>query len=219
MLPKLVPNLRLGSARSSAFTLVETAMAVGVVAFAFVSLMALLPVGLTTFRRSIDTSVCAQIAQRVVNDAQQTDFDILIDQTNLEQSQAGEGFTFRAPTIAAPALRYFDDQGMEVVPLIPPTPNKTELARIMYYVSMRVMPQASLPRTDGASAHNGRVHPEDVAQLTIQIAHNPGHRSLIFSSAPADRAMSPDRNLLNTSDSSMRGIDVLTYSALVGRNL
>lgn len=78
----------------SAFSLVEVVLAIGIVSFAFVGLFGLLPAGLTVFRQAIDNSVGSQIVQRLVNEAQQTDFPVL--------------------TAAAPTKRYFDDQGNEV---------------------------------------------------------------------------------------------------------
>ena len=77
-----------------AFSLVEVALALGIVSFAFVGLFGLLPAGLSIFRQAMDNSVGSQIVQRLVNEAQQTDFPTL--------------------TAAATALRYFDEQGNEV---------------------------------------------------------------------------------------------------------
>lgn len=79
---------------ASAFSIVEIMLAIGVVAFAFVALMGLLPVGLDGFRNALDTSVRSQIVQRLVTDAQQTDFEKL-------KAQAGQ-------------FRFFDDEGTEV---------------------------------------------------------------------------------------------------------
>lgn len=195
-------------------------MAVGIVAFAFVTLIALIPAGLTTFRRSVDTSVCAQIAQRILNEAQETDFDTLIDQTNLELNPDAEGYTFRAPAIKSPALRYFDDQGMEVIPANPLSITLLEKARIIYYVNTRIMPRTPLPKSGGRSVGTqGNAHPEAVAQITVQVAHNPAHFNLPISTAAADDVNSPGRNLFDLQSSGMRGIDVLTYCSHVGRNL
>jgi len=72
---------------------VEFVLAIGVVSFAFVGLLGLLPVGLNNFGAALDTSVRSQIAQRFISDAEQTDFDTL-------QNQAA-------------VVRYFDDEGTE----------------------------------------------------------------------------------------------------------
>ena len=80
--------------RQGAFSLVEVTLALGIVGFAFVSILGMLPIGLTTFHKAMDASVTAQIAQRVIGSVQQTDFSLVAD----------------APTSA----RYFDEEGEEV---------------------------------------------------------------------------------------------------------
>lgn len=85
---------KLSSRRVAAFSLVEVVLAIGIVSFAFVGMFGLLPVGLNTFRQAVDSSVGSQIVQRVINDAQQTDFPTLIT--------------------SGTTTRYFDDQGNEL---------------------------------------------------------------------------------------------------------
>lgn len=80
--------------RKRAFSLVEVTLAIGIIAFAFVAIFGLVPIGLGSFRAALDTSVRAQIAQRLATEAQQTDFDTLLKD--------------------AKRLRYFDDEGTEV---------------------------------------------------------------------------------------------------------
>lgn len=81
-----------------AFTLVEIVLAIGIVAFAFVAIMGMLPVGLATFNNAVDATVEAQIAQQVFADAQQVKFADL-DKTgggrffNAEGTQVGSGAT------------------------------------------------------------------------------------------------------------------------------
>lgn len=76
----LQPDLpeRSGKKRSG-FSLVEVVIAMGIVSFAMVSMMGLIPVGLTTFHQAVDATVVAQIAQGVLNEAQLTPFDQLSD--------------------------------------------------------------------------------------------------------------------------------------------
>jgi uncharacterized protein (TIGR02598 family) len=83
---------------SRGFTLVEVVLCLGVVGFAFVGLLGLLPVGLKTFRTAMDTSAQSQIAQRVATDIQQARFSDLNS-----SSYASDHFP-----------QYFDDQGMVV---------------------------------------------------------------------------------------------------------
>lgn len=103
--------------RQRGFSLVEVTLAIGVVGFAFVAVLGLLPVGLHVFRAGIDTTVQSQIVQRVVADAQQTDFDLL-KQRPVE-------------------MRYFDDQAND----LGVTP---DLASI-YTVRVEVVPTTQLP--------------------------------------------------------------------------
>src|SRR5436190_20884425 len=88
---------------TSGFSLVEVVLAIGVVSFAFVTLFGLLPSGLTMFRKAMDISVGAQIFQKIVDDARQTDFSTLVDSTNTSTSTTP--VTFRGPQMAKHTLR------------------------------------------------------------------------------------------------------------------
>ena len=77
--------------RSSGFSLVEIVIAVGVVSFALIALLGLLPAGLKTFKGTMNMAVGSQIAQRVFNDIQVSDWST-IGATN----------------------RFFDEQGNEL---------------------------------------------------------------------------------------------------------
>lgn len=100
----------------------EVALAIGVIAFAFIAVFALLPVGLNTFRQSIDNSIGSQIVQRLFNEAQQTDFPVLI--------------------ATPPARRYFDDQGNE----LPGIENSIYTAEITV-IAPTTLPNTSTPPT------------------------------------------------------------------------
>jgi len=61
--------------RSSAgFTLVETVIAMGIVAFAMLGILGLVPVGLTNFREAMNNTAESQIIQGVSNDILLTDY-------------------------------------------------------------------------------------------------------------------------------------------------
>ena len=105
----------------AAFSLVEVTLAIGVFGFAFTAIVGLIPMGLTTFRQAMDASVGSQICQRVINDAQQTDFDVLTSSSN------------------ANIVRYFDDAGNELS-----TP-----AKAIYHVKTVVTGTPPLPGTTG----------------------------------------------------------------------
>ena len=80
-------------------------MSLGIAVFAIVTVFSLLPMGLSNFRQAMNTSIGSQIAQRVLNDAQQSDFDALI--TDYQNNTiAGTNATGLKP------CRFFDDQGV-----------------------------------------------------------------------------------------------------------
>lgn len=164
--------------RSRGFSLVEITLAIGVVAFAFVGLFALLPAGLATFRQAMDTSVGSQIVQRIVSDAQETDFEVLLESA-VEKNKGASSQYYRLP------IRYFDDQGTEVA-VTAEAPTEEELTRILYTVRIR----GSNPGKANPSTHNSnyftslpavsgsRFNPRDLTILTIQVVTNPSNRPL-----------------------------------------
>ena len=96
---------RVGRFGSLGFSLVEVVIAIGTLSFAMVPLVGMLPIGLNTFRDSINRSVSTQIAQRIMNEAQQTGFK------NLTSLQVN---------------RYFTDEGDETTET---SPNRIYVAR------------------------------------------------------------------------------------------
>jgi uncharacterized protein (TIGR02598 family) len=180
-----------------------------VVAFAFVSLFALIPVGLETFREGIGTTVGAQIAQRVIAEAQQTDFDILIDHVSREDATQ-DGLTFRAPARNDERLRYFDEQGNEVVPQDPASLSTEEKQKIIYHVNTRVMIRTPRPSTDPGG------HAIDLATVTVQVATNPGNQEIPIHIAPpaADDVNEPTRYLFKPASR----MSISTWSAMIARN-
>lgn len=65
----------------AAFSLVEVTLALGVVAVSLLSLIGLLPAGLTSLRESMDQTVHAQIVQRIAAGAGASDFASLKNET------------------------------------------------------------------------------------------------------------------------------------------
>lgn len=205
------------SLRRAGFTLVEVTLALGIVAFAFLALLALLPAGNVAFRRAIDLAVCGQIAQRVISDCQNADFDTL---TDAKPNQAFiSGHTLRLD------MRYFDDQGREIIPTSPKHPNRDEIKRAVYYVNTRILQTAPLPRNSSRTIREavqtlGEVKPlNPMAQLTIQIVHNPNSLDLVpYIDASNENDVSvPQRNLVADRRDSPVHLDILTYSAMLGR--
>ncbi len=118
--------MRFAGNGNKAFSLIEVVIAIGIVSFAFVCLLGLLPVGLAAFRQSIDTTVGSQIVQRVVNEAQQTDYSSL--------------------TTSGTTQRYFDDQANEVT--------AANANNSIYTVQVTVSGTTALPNTVGAQSSN-----------------------------------------------------------------
>jgi uncharacterized protein (TIGR02598 family) len=203
--------------RSSGFTLVEVTLALGIIAFAFVALLALLPAGNNAFRRAIDLATCGQIAQRVITDAQNANFNVLT---------GAQGQTTFVPghTIALP-MRYFDDQGREIIPK-GDTPSAAQLLSAVYYVNTRVMQTAVLPRSTERTVRaadpdkkKGEQPPlNPLAQLTVQVIHNPNGLKLELSKSQPDDVTKPDRNLVPDSRTAKMQLEIFTYSAMIGRN-
>lgn len=72
------------------FSLVEVVLALGIVSFAMVGIMGLLPVGLDAFRQSINLTVESQIAQQIINNAQVVPYDKLAGYTHFYDENGSE---------------------------------------------------------------------------------------------------------------------------------
>lgn len=200
-------------AQRSGFSLVEVALAIAVVSFAVIGILSLMSSGLGNYRSVMDTTIAAQLAQRVINDAGQADFKVLTDvagqKNNRDMAEAeknGKTFSFRAPTIKDPAFRYFDEQGKEIIPRSAGKLDAKQKLSAVYWVNTRIVPRAKVPRVDGKAT--------ELAQLTVEIAANPNGIDLTDKEYIESSSSSPRHNLLKAPP----GIRVLTYSAYVGRN-
>jgi uncharacterized protein (TIGR02598 family) len=77
--------------RKAAFSLVEVTIALGIIGYALVLLMGMLPVGLNTFRASMDATIGSQIVQKVAGDMQQADFTTISSYDNTNMYYNGDG--------------------------------------------------------------------------------------------------------------------------------
>ncbi len=159
--------LRCSVKPAGGFSLVEVTIAIGIIAFAFVALMGLLPTGLGIFKQAMDTSVGAQIAQRVAGELQETDYFTLLkscdpDLTTFQDADTQYGVLPR---------RYFDDQGSEIAVVNPETPTPQERAKILYEVLVRVSRSKVIPLADNGLV--SRLGTRNLTVLTIQVANNP----------------------------------------------
>jgi uncharacterized protein (TIGR02598 family) len=136
------------------FSLVEVCLAIGIVVVGFVSIIGLLPAGMDAFRSSMNTSVGAQLVQRVLNEAQQSDFYNLVGgnppQTNYEFI----------------ALRTYDEQGNELT-------DGNAVAGV-YQVHAVAQYGPAFPDDTGKNT----VIMDELATVTVQIAVNPGGRKI-----------------------------------------
>jgi uncharacterized protein (TIGR02598 family) len=78
------------------FSLVEISLALGIIAFAFIALLGLLPIGLQTFRTAIDTGNEARIVQSLFSRLLATEFE-KVQTLDFENSKE---------------IFYFDEEGM-----------------------------------------------------------------------------------------------------------
>ena len=189
------------------FSLVEVALAIGVVAFAFLAIFSLLPVGMGVFREAMDTAVSAQIVQRVVGDATETEFEQLI-------ANPASGNYYILP------LRYFDAQGTEVKVGSAGGPTAAELRGppgILYWVRVR----GSLPGKANPAEHKSdfptslpsqgsfRFNPRDSTFLTVEIVSNPGGKT---------PEINPQTQLIDPAKATTVGLRLQTFSVVIARN-
>lgn len=201
--------------RFSGFSLVEVTLAIGIVASAAVVVVGLFPSGMNTFRQAMNASVGGQIAQQLLSEAQQTDFDVLRSPNNIPVAPDYDypvNTTFKKPD------RYFDDQGAEVAP------SAVEKLKIVYWVRTRVSPRSDLPnlaKVPGAG-NPEIVNSKVIATVVIQIANNPSNQALAQETGTADDSNSPLRNLwsgaFQSDPTKIKVVPNNIYSTLVSRN-
>ncbi len=199
--------------RETGFSLVEVTLALAIVAITLVALLGLLSPGLSNFRAAIDTQIAGEIFQRVAADAQETDFDTLI-QSGTATEKGGTGRLFyRLP------LRHFDNEGTEVKVANADKPTSGEARTIVYTVRVR----GSLPGDPDPAKHTSsygtslpaaagsRFNPRDLSFLTVQIAGTGGTRAL----APL---IDSQTFLISPALAAKSSMPVRTYATIVARN-
>ena len=185
-----------GAGFTEGFSLIEVSLAIGVVAFAFVALLGLIPLGLSNFRKAMDASIGAEIGQRVLNDLQQSDFNTLLSQTSnaslvttLGTILSGQGNGAVAPrTVTGTGYlshRFFDDQGNEVIlkesavyTATDPTPQQRITNHILYDVHTQIILQPQLPSKVNGDGVDGFLASPSLANVIIQVFSNPSGASL-----------------------------------------
>ena len=227
------PSCKSVGAGRSGFSLVEVVLAVGVVAFAFVAIMGLIPAGIHQFRQAIDNSVCTQIGQRVLQDCEQADFNTLVDYAHTYPPNIpGQPTYFRSPSMLATqsaggtsqggCIRYFDEEGNEIVPATA-TPNGIgyapdpihESPRIVYWVNTRIAANTLLPTGTNTNPSN------DVATVVVQVVYNPSQMQLQTYPATGGTMLSQAYLVMptqTTAGGQSVNLQIRTYSAQFGRN-
>lgn len=142
--------------RRSAFTLVETALALGIVAFAMIPLLGLLPIGLQMSHNASDLTLSAQIAQRLAG---------MIQQAGYSSFQASSGTPGPADV-----YYYFDAEGQPLKSVNGAAPTSS------VYTANIFLPT----ETDGNSGSNLQdgsvVDKSNVTMLRVQIVNDPAGR-------------------------------------------
>ena len=214
--PKIMLENRSREQDTAGFSIVEVSLALAIVGIAFVALLGLIPSGLSNFRAAMDTQTAGEIFQRVVADAQETDFASYLSSppagSVVETGGTGNQFSRLV-------YRYFDEQGGEVKVANPEAPAVAESERIMYSVRVR----ASHPGNADPSAHsdsfftslpgvNGvRWNPRALTFLSIQIVKTSGVRDL-------NSLVDGNSFLISPVSASKAGLPLKTYSAVIARN-
>ncbi|TLD70967.1 Verru_Chthon cassette protein B [Phragmitibacter flavus] len=142
--------------RQAGFSLVEVTVATGIAAFGIITLLGLLPSGMNMFRDAMNVTVSSQIAQRLIKEAVQTDYDLLVG--------VAPGGTPVAGVPVVKEIRYFTDEGVELP--------AADAAEAIFHAHMRVMPGTDLPTLSGVLENSS------LATVTVQVALNPQNQDL-----------------------------------------
>lgn len=144
---------------TAGFSLTEIVLVLGIVSFAFVGVIGLLPAGMDVFRASMNAGIGAQIAQRVLNEAQQTEFTVLT---------GGVGAQLSSELIP---MRYYDEAGNELP--------ATDAAKSLYHVHAVVQNAPAFPDSKGKYT----LAMDELATVVVQVAVNPAQRPLTSESS------------------------------------
>ena len=153
---KLTP--RVGWRRGAGFTLVETALALGIVAFALVPLLGLMPIGLQMSHNASDLTLSAQIAQRLAGMIQQAGY------SNFNPSDPSFA------TGPANVYYYFDAEGQPLKSTGGSAPAST------IYTASIFLPSTVDPAAGSNSQDNSVADKANTTMLRVQIVNDPTAR-------------------------------------------
>jgi uncharacterized protein (TIGR02598 family) len=157
----------LRSSSRGAFSLVEIMLSLGIISFAFVGLLGLIPVGLNTAATSIDATVETQIMQRVTAVARQAKFSELPQMDRDPSKNNGE----EAPDF------FFDEQANEVI-----DPAAITARNYVYTAAVTLLKETKVPSNKATflnpnlatlNLHIRRISaPREVRLVSLFIANN-----------------------------------------------
>lgn len=144
------------------FSLVEVSIATGIAAMSIIMLFGLLPSGLNMFREANNVATSTQIAQKLISEAVQTDYDSLIQPNATGAFSTNNGVP-----------RYFDNEGIE----------QLVSTDSVFHAYTRIVPSTSLPvSTAGNPA---------LATITVQVVTNPNNQTITPPSSQTDYLIKP----------------------------
>ncbi|XHR30931.1 MAG: Verru_Chthon cassette protein B [Chthoniobacteraceae bacterium] len=144
-----------GHARVLAFSLVEVTMSLGLVAFALLPVMGLMPVGFNVMRDAIDSTVHARITQQIHSEALLTPFSKLTDSfadTTFYYNEEGR-LLGKTPASAPSDTRYWATTTINA-PIFPGSENvlsKDTLTNNIQSISLHLVTAASVNAKSNAS--------------------------------------------------------------------
>ncbi len=191
--------------RQQGFSLVEVTLSIGVIAFAFVALMGLLPTGLSVFREAMDTTVTAQIAQRITSELQETDYYALLRMANLDGS-GSDPVTNVDPSYGVLPIRYFDDQGNEIRSRSDTgSLSDEERLRVLYEAHVRLARDHQILGQNPSGASE-RLGTRNMTTVLIQVISNPTGQEVVIDSST---------KLVDTTQTKL---PIQSYPAFIARN-
>lgn len=200
------PNRILSGRRLAGFSLVEVVLSIGIFAFAFVSVMGLIPVGLNTFQKAKNVSISNDIARGIISELQQNNFTDLVSDSDAAIAN------FTREYYGSGGRKYSEQGEWDVAPKI-------------YWVNVRIAAAAPIPMREAAAGFAGGE--VNTAMVTIQVAFNPGNRDLAKYYDDAGGASDTDsskplRNLWSGAYRSAPGahgaVPIQTYTTYIARN-
>ncbi|MEM0895962.1 MAG: Verru_Chthon cassette protein B [Verrucomicrobiota bacterium] len=152
-------SIRTKAPRNRGFSLVETVIAVAIVATVMISLLAMLPVGLDSLSEAKKTDIQARIMQTIVSEVQMTGWKL------------NEGFEANLATKFPSQVRYYDDEGNEL---------ETDDHRLRIYTArVRMLPSGFQLPGEAAHIKNLPVNPF-LRTLLVEITSIPGVDTSFF---------------------------------------